>query len=226
MSDPSGNDQSSDSPEAIAARPRAARKNLFLSATIESGDLKVPVRIRNLSETGAMIDGAALPEIGATLILRRLEIEIGATTVWRMAGRAGIRFDGTASVDEWVAGVRQAHRPEERGQTRVDIIQSAVRSGAPLPAGDEAAPIAPLEAGAVERRIAEELAYVKRLLDSIGDELVDDPIILQRHGQALQNFDIACQILAHLGTIVGAPDREAAVKAVTMQELRARLLRK
>ena len=67
---------------------------------------------------------------------------------------------------------------------------------------------------------------MRRLLDSVGDDLTDDPIILQRHGKALQNFDIACQILTHLGAIVGARDRGAAVNAVAMEELRARLLRK
>ena len=86
---------------------RSPRKNLLLSATIEAGHLKAPVRIRNLSETGAMLDGAALPDVGTSFTLRRLEIEIGATVVWASSGRCGVAFDGKVSVEDWVAGVRQ-----------------------------------------------------------------------------------------------------------------------
>lgn len=204
-------------------RPRPPRKNLLLSASIEAGGLKAPVRIRNLSEGGAMIDGTALPEVGTPLVLRRLEVEIGATTVWRAPGRCGMKFEGCVSVEEWVAGVRRLSFG--MGQARVDAIQAAIRSGALLPAeSEEADP--PADLPAVESRIAEEIAYARRLLDKVGDELTDDPIILQRHGHSLQSFDEACQILDHLGTILRAPDPAAAIDAVTMQELRARLLRK
>lgn len=206
--------------------PRAPRKNLLLSATIEAGRLRAPVRIRNLSETGAMIDGAVLPEVGTALLLRRLEVEIGATAVWRSDGRCGITFDGTVSVDEWISGVRQSFRPASSGQPRVDGIQAAIRSGTSLPVEDAPASDDPIDPEGLERRIAEELAYVCRLLGAVGEELADDPIILQRRGRALQNFDAACQILAHLGAIVASGDRAAAVDAVTLEELRTRLLGK
>jgi hypothetical protein len=212
--------------QAGAGHARASRKNLLLSASIEAGALKAPVRIRNLSESGAMIDGAALPEVGATLILRRLEVEIGAVTVWRASGRCGIRFDGKASVDEWVSGVRRPRGAEERSQARVDEIQAAVRNGDPLPADGGPMPEMPLNTDGLDTRIAEELAYVRRMLDAVVDDLTDDPIMLQRHSRSLQSFDAACQILAHLGAIMESDDRAAAVNAVTMAELRARLLRK
>src|SRR5207244_4552334 len=86
---------------------RLPRKNLLLSATIEAGTLNAPVRIRNLSESGAMLDGTALPESGVRLVLRRSAIEVPATAIWRTGGRCGIKFDDTAvSVDEWVSGTR------------------------------------------------------------------------------------------------------------------------
>ena len=226
MNDSPINDRTSDPDHPEAGQTRASRKNLLLSATIEAGALKAPVRIRNLSESGAMIDGAALPEVGTALTLRRLEVEIGAVAVWRASGRCGIRFDGKASVDEWVSGVRRPHGAEERSQARVDEIQAAIRSGGSSPAPENPTSAGPIDAGRLNDRIVEEIAYVRRLLDAVGDELTDDPIILQRHGRALQNFDSACQILGHLGAILGSGDRSAAVDAVVMQELRARLLRK
>lgn len=206
-------------------KPRSPRKNLLLSATIEAGALKAPVRIRNMSETGAMLDGPALPDTGTSLMLRRLQVEIGALVVWNAAGRCGVAFDGKVSVDEWVAGVRQIPRLGSSGQARVDAIQSALRSGDQL-AVEPTAPTLPVGADELDSRIAEEIDHARRLLEDVGDELTDDPVLLQRHADALQRFDIACQIISHLGAVIGAPDRMAAIEGVTMLELKSRLLRK
>ncbi|NWM10776.1 hypothetical protein GY642_25995, partial [Escherichia coli] len=62
---------------ARAAKERLPRKNLLLAATIEADGLRVPVRIRNLSEGGAMVDGSVLPRAGTLLTLTRAEIEVG-----------------------------------------------------------------------------------------------------------------------------------------------------
>ncbi len=211
---------------AVDGQARQPRKNLLLAASIEAGALSAPVRIRNLSETGALIDGAALPDVGTELTLRRMEIEIGATVVWRMGGRCGIRFAGNVSVDDWAIGKRRTASLFERNQAGVDARQAAVRSGAALSAEDGAPTITPPHADVVEERIAEELAYLRRVLDSVGDTLSDDAIILQRHSGALQQIDIACQTLAELGAILGSKDRVAAAAAINMHDLRARLLRK
>lgn len=207
---------------AINENTRLPRKNLLLAASIEAGALSAPVRIRNLSETGALIDGAALPEVGTELILRRLEIEIGATVVWRTNGRCGIRFGGNVCVDDWAIGKRRVPPFFERSQAGVDARQAAVRSGISLPVDQ----FVPPRADILEERIVEELAYLRRVLGSVGDGLSDDAIILQRHAGALQQVDIACQILAELGAILASKDRVAAVAKVNMHDLRARLSRR
>ncbi|MET0308024.1 MAG: PilZ domain-containing protein [Sphingomonas sp.] len=208
-------------------KPRQPRKNLMLGATIEAGALKAPVRLRNLSSSGAMLEGSALPDPGVALVLRRSDIQMGATVVWRLLGRCGVRFDEmTVSVDEWVAGVRTPSFNGQQGQARVDAIQSAVRTGAPLPAEAPAPASDRLSVAELEARVAEEIVYVRRLLDDLGEEVAEDPIMLQRHMRALQNLDRASQVLEHIGTILSAPDRLAAAEAVKMQELRTRLLRK
>lgn len=213
--------------EGIGHRPRLPRKNLLLAASIESGALKAPVRIRNLSESGAMLDGAVLPDPGVKLVLQRADIRMGATVIWRAAGRCGVRFDETsATVDEWVAGARSPSFEGHQGQARVDAIQTAVRSGAALPPEAPAAGSKALAPEEIDGRVAEEIVHVRRLLEALGEELVDDPLVVQRHMQALQNLDRASQILEHLGDILTASDRVAAASAVKMQELRTRLLRK
>jgi hypothetical protein len=196
-----------------------------LSATIEAGALRVPVRIRNLSESGAMLDGAALPPLGAVLTLRRLQVEIGAVVMWCDAGRCDVEFNGTVSVEDWVAGSCLPQRFVIPGQARVDAIQTALRSGAALP--EEAPPAgAPVPVGELEQHIAAEIETVRRLMETVGDELSDDPALLMRYGEALQRFDFGCQILGHLSAVLSASDRAAAVAGVTMEELRLRLLHK
>jgi len=198
----------------------------MLSADIECRGLKSVVRIRNLSASGAMLDGPVLPEVGETLTLRRMEFQIEASVVWRAAGRCGVSFDGVASVEDWIAGRGHGMSGLETGQARVDAIQAAIRRGDPLMTDDTTATAEATAPDAINERVAEEIAYVRRMLDAIADELLDDGIVMQRHAQALQNFDIASQILRHLGAIIVAPDPAQAADAVDMQELRTRLLRK
>jgi hypothetical protein len=211
----------------IAHQPRLPRKNLMLGVTIEAGSLKTPVRLRNLSVSGAMLEGSTLPDPGMKLILQRSEIRIGATVVWRMQGRCGVSFDDvTTSVEEWVAGTRAPSFNGQQGQARVDAIQSTVRSGGLLPADAPVASRAELSTAELDARVVEEIVYVRRLLEALGEEVADDPIVLQRHMLALQNLDRASQLLEHIGAILSAPDRIAAAESVKMQELRTRLLRR
>lgn len=210
-------------PEGQSERP--PRTNLFLSATIEAGTLKTPVRIRNLSEGGAMLEGAAFPHVGEELLLRRLEIQMVATVVWHTGSRCGVQFRGRAAVSDWVSGSRSASS-HDRDQARVDEIQAAVRAGQPLSTTPVPSTFAARVDEGLDQRIAEELSYVKRLLENVGDELTDAPIVVQRYSRSLQSFDLACQILGHLSTILTASNRTAAVDAVGMDDLRARLQRK
>lgn len=223
MSDASSADPPPDPLEGRGRSERLPRTNLLLAAAIEAGTLKTSVRIRNLSESGALLEGAAFPNIGEKLTLRRQDIEIGATVVWRVGARCGVKFDGTTSVAEWVSGKRSA----SPGQARVDSLQAAIRAGSPAlgPTDRVSAGQAEIE-GDLDHRIAEELAHVQRLLENMGDRLTDEPIIVHRHSKTLQDFDLACQILGHLAAILTAENRGAAVDGIGMEDLRARLLRK
>ena len=92
--------RATDSPEgkAIAIGHRTSRANrvkMLRWATLEIGGSRGEVRIRNLSSTGAMIDGVELPDSADGTSLR---IEIGdgrlvpATLRWASDGQAGIQF--------------------------------------------------------------------------------------------------------------------------------------
>lgn len=206
------------------------RTNLLLSATVETGGMVIPVRIRNLSETGALIEGAGLPDTGMPLVLKRGELQVAASVAWAAGGRRGVQFDGPTPVNDWTGG---KPKPLDgiglRDQRRVDAIQAEARADAVAGSALRASP--PAESPKVaepelDARLADELGYVQRLLEGLGEELIADLLLVQRHGQSLQGLDLVGQILGHVAAILRAEDKGAVVEQIGMDDLRGRLKRK
>jgi hypothetical protein len=114
-----------------------------------------------------------------------------------------------------------------RNQADCDAIQAEARRNPDRPSILRAAPIPRLEPtdDLIDARLAEELAYAQRLLESLGDLLTNDPILLQRHQTTLQGVDFLGQMLGHLAKVVGSKDKGMAISRIGMQDLQARLAR-
>jgi len=74
--------------------------------------------------------------------------------------------------------------------------------------------------------LAEEIDYTKRVLEAMGERLANDSLVIARHPNTLQSFDVVCQMLGHLGAVVGAADRQDAIDRIGMEDLRTRIRRK
>jgi len=74
-------------------------------------------------------------------------------------------------------------------------------------------------------RLAEELEFARRMIETMGDALSADPNLVMRHMVSLQSVDIAGQILGHIANVVRSSDPEGAVDLIGMSELRGRLKR-
>ena len=170
-----------------------------------------------------MIDGPALPDVGTPLLLKRLDLSTFAKVIWKHDGRCGLSLKRRISVDDWVAGVSSTADNARLGQSRVDHLLSAIRSGTALPTETEAPAPNPVDVRPLEQTIAAQLTRVKRMLDEVSEELTDDIDVLMRHERAMQSFDIAAMIVEELATVLAADDREAAVGSVKMHDLRSRL---
>ncbi|MEO7177636.1 MAG: PilZ domain-containing protein [Allosphingosinicella sp.] len=217
-------------PEGSAEDRVAPRTNLLLAATAEVGGRSLAVRIRNLSETGAMVEGAGLPDAGVALVLMRGDLQVAATVAWAAGARRGLRFAGPTPVSEWTGGKPKAiDCTGLRDQRRVDAIQAEARANLPagreLRASETPTPLPPVSPD-LDKRLADELGYVQRLLEDLGDELIADLLLIQRHGKSLQSLDLVGQILGHVSAILRADDKAAKVEAIGMEDLRARLKRK
>ena len=81
-------------------------------------------------------------------------------------------------------------------------------------------------ADSLNRRLAEEIAYARRMLTVAANELARDPTMVTRHASALRSFDNVSQMLGHLADVLGSNDPDGAVDRVAMADLKARLKRR
>lgn len=114
-------------------------------------------------------------------------------------------------------------------QARCDSILSEVRSE-PRKSIRRDPPIVPPAPAPTQDvlslRLAEELEFARRMLDTMGDELSADAAVVMRHSVALQSVDIIGQMLGHIANVVRSSDPPEAVSRIGMCELKARLTRR
>ncbi|WP_166040060.1 PilZ domain-containing protein [Sphingosinicella sp. YJ22] len=75
------------------SRRRSIRNRVLMVATLHTSSREIAVRLRDVSATGARIEGAELPRPGADVILKRGAFEGFARVVWTSGNVAGIEFD-------------------------------------------------------------------------------------------------------------------------------------
>jgi hypothetical protein len=126
---------------------------------------------------------------------------------------------------------RKNGEEQQRAQARVDAIVAAARAktaaAEPKRTVYRAPDILPLtpSTDSIDQRIQEELATVRRMVEALGDELSNDPILLMRYQQSLQSVDLMAQTLGHLACVIGSADRVEAIDRIGMASLKARLTR-
>ena len=104
---------------------------------------------------------------------------------------------------------------EARRTATRTLFRPPVQPIAPLPPTDDM----------IAARLAEEVAYARRILEAIGSALVGDSIVAMRHGHALQQIDIVGQTLGHIASVLETDDRDVAIDRIGMTNLKARLKR-
>lgn len=97
---------------------RGRRSPVLLAAHIEVAGRSVPVKLRNLSEQGALIEGETLPVEGSTTVFQRNELRLRSRVVWVHDRYAGVAFDVPLKPEQVLRNVpaprRQANLPAFR----------------------------------------------------------------------------------------------------------------
>jgi len=162
---------------------------MFVMATLYANGGSTPVRVRNLSANGALIE-AAVPLAPETAVrLTRGNLNVAGSVMWAEELKAGLRFAAPIAVAEWLPQGRRGS-----GQQLVDEMVHRSRLGAlsaEPPLGRGASPAPGLE-------LADELIRLRQLLERAGEELALDTRIAAEHMMALQLIDGTVHALARL----------------------------
>lgn len=96
---------------------RFDRATVIFVATIEHDDCTIPVKVSNVSASGALVAGRGLPPQGARIIFRRNEVAVEGRISWADGHLAGVEFSEVLVVEELlrhVPKVRQTFQPHFR----------------------------------------------------------------------------------------------------------------
>jgi len=117
--------------QADANHRAQVRSNVFLAAALIAGARTIPVRLRNLSLRGALLEAPSLPSAGSKVRLVRGELSAEGEIAWQRDGIAGLRLSEDIDVAQWV------QRIGHRGQQRVDEAIAALRAHKPARSVDD-----------------------------------------------------------------------------------------
>jgi hypothetical protein len=133
-----------------------------------------------MSQSGALIEAAVIPDPGAAVILKRGSLQIAGQVAWKVDGNGGIAFSAKVSVAEWLARKVRNH------QERVDEIVLSLRSDRQLTVAADPVSIPGVTS------IVTELMALRANLAQLENGLATDAILVATHPE-IQTIDIALQ---------------------------------
>jgi PilZ domain len=95
---------------------RSRRSPVFLTATLEVAGVAQQVKLRNLSEEGALVQGERLPLEGTTTFFERNELRIKSRVVWVHGNFAGVAFARPLKSEDVLR-----HVPQPRAKLNADF---------------------------------------------------------------------------------------------------------
>jgi hypothetical protein len=163
----------------VAEGRHQTRTHLFVAATLYADCGSSPVNIRNMSHSGALIEGSLLPDVGDRIRLKRGQLEATGWIAWRVERKAGVKLEAAVHVADWMS------RPGSADQERVDALLSIVRNNAsPL----TAAAADPIGRASIET----ELRQLRLELAELEAALLKDLAVAAAHPE-IQTLDVSAQ---------------------------------
>ena len=190
------------------------RSSMFVAAVLRTGREQAPVKIRNMSPNGAMIESPLTPPPGTKVQLIRGVLLAQGTITWSSNSRCGVRFASELSVKEWLAA------PTRAEQQRVDQIVSVVKTGALAASGADTGGSEASRSSMSPERLRDDLGAVDRLLQDLEDDLASCDQTLARHGMKLQNLDIAMQMIRAIAQELSSGNGGSPSSLARLEDLR------
>jgi hypothetical protein len=154
----------------------AVRTNLFVLAALRTATDQAPVRIRNVSPFGMLVESSLLPSRGTLVEVMRGSLSARGSVVWANGGKVGIKLVNEIDTAEWLP-VRV-----NRKQSLIDEVFAAAKI---KPSKDE------LSNYSGDVRDTSDLFSLAEDLNWILQNLLEDNDTTSKHCVALQKLDIA-----------------------------------
>lgn len=166
---------------------------MFVAATLYSNAGSCPIHIRNMSLSGALVEGAILPKRDEPVTLRRGSLQAAAKIVWLAGRKAGVAFGAMVQVADWMSRAPPSH------QARIDDILNEIRSGN----GAQEQGSAASATAQMDCQLEVELRALKEELTQLEKGLCADIDVIARHPE-IQLLDPALQ---RVGRLLGGLQR-------------------
>ena len=99
------------------------RSKVLFTASLELSGASVPVKMRNLSSNGALVEGDDLPVEGSELLFRKGDLAVTGRVVWTSDRHAGIAFARPLDPDQMMR-----HIPAPRARVKLRFHRPGLRT--------------------------------------------------------------------------------------------------
>jgi hypothetical protein len=103
---------------------KSRRSNVLMAASLELSGTSLPVKLRNLSADGALVEGDKLPVEGAQILFRKGDLSVPGRVAWAKTRHAGISFAAKLSPE-----LVLRHIPAPRARVKPDFRRPGLKSG-------------------------------------------------------------------------------------------------
>lgn len=100
----------------ITQNRRSRRSNVLLNATVEVAGEMLPVKLRNLSDEGALVEADLLPAADTKIVFHRKELSVRGSIAWVSGNHAGIAFNRKLDPEQVLR-----HVPPPRPKPQIDF---------------------------------------------------------------------------------------------------------
>lgn len=101
---------------------KSRRSNVLMSASLELSGMSLPVKLRNLSSDGALVEGDKLPVEGSSVQFRKGELSVAGRVAWAKTRHAGISFMHALEPDQVLR-----HIPTPRARVKPEFRRPGFR---------------------------------------------------------------------------------------------------
>jgi hypothetical protein len=101
---------------------KTRRSNVLMSASLELSGTSLPVKLRNLSAEGALVEGDKLPVEGASIQFRKGDLSVTGNVAWVKGRQAGVAFAQNLKPDQLLR-----HIPAPRPRVTPDFKRPGLK---------------------------------------------------------------------------------------------------